>query len=122
MMAEIVRPVFLVGVGRSGTTVLYEMLAGHCDFAWFSNYTERAPRLPQLAALSTLYAPAGLKGRPARLMPRPVEGYRLWDGCTPPFAGPSEAPLTEADVTDGAVRRTRRLIAAHLRWQRKPRF
>ena len=36
-------PLFIVGCGRSGTTIVYELLCEHPDLAWFSNYAERWP-------------------------------------------------------------------------------
>jgi len=43
-------PIFVVGSGRSGTTLLYELLASHGDLAWVSNLTNRCPFLPQISA------------------------------------------------------------------------
>jgi len=33
---EIYRPIFIIGVPRSGTTLLYNVMAHHTDLAWFS--------------------------------------------------------------------------------------
>jgi len=35
---EISRPIFIIGVPRSGTTLLYNLMAQHKDLAWFSQY------------------------------------------------------------------------------------
>jgi len=35
---EISRPIFIIGVARSGTTLLYYLMAQHRDLAWFSQY------------------------------------------------------------------------------------
>jgi hypothetical protein len=118
-------PIFLVGCGRSGTTVIYEALCEHRDLAWISNYTERAPRLPQLAALATVrhlqHPPKGAV-RGVQWRPHPVEGYRLWDWCAGELPGGVNRPLDAADVTDVARRRTVKAVAAHLRYQRAARF
>jgi len=34
---QIIKPIFIVGVPRSGTTMLYRMLCKHPDLAWFSH-------------------------------------------------------------------------------------
>lgn len=45
------RVVFLLGAGRSGTTLLYKLLSLHKDVAYFSNYQNRYPNWPYLAYL-----------------------------------------------------------------------
>lgn len=47
-------PIFIVGSGRSGTTILYNLLSLHPNLAWFSNYTDRFPRFPELAIIHKL--------------------------------------------------------------------
>ena len=43
--------VFLLGAGRSGTTLLYKILSIHRSVAYLSNYQNRYPKLPVLAYL-----------------------------------------------------------------------
>lgn len=45
------RVVFILGSGRSGTTLLYKLLAAHPAVGYLSNYQSRFPALPGLAAL-----------------------------------------------------------------------
>ena len=40
---DLERTVFVIGSGRSGTTVLYDLLATHPDLAWFSILSNRHP-------------------------------------------------------------------------------
>ena len=44
-------PVFIIGSGRSGTTLLYEIFASHESLAWVCNLTNRLPFLPQASLL-----------------------------------------------------------------------
>lgn len=109
--------ILIVGSGRSGTTALYETLSAHPDFAWFSNYTDRWPHLPQLAALSrtrqTMFG-----SRLGRLRPIPSEGYRVWDRCLPPLGG----PLSTGLATAASIECLRQIVHAHVRYQRRTRF
>ncbi|MDP1559154.1 MAG: sulfotransferase [Nitrosomonas sp.] len=54
--------IFLLGAGRSGTTLLYKILSAHRNVAYLSNYQQRYPEWPFLACLQRLpnYFP-GLK-------------------------------------------------------------
>ena len=48
------RVVFILGAGRSGTTLLYKILATHRRIAYLSNYQRLFPNLPFLACLQRL--------------------------------------------------------------------
>jgi hypothetical protein len=41
-----VRPTYVFGTAHSGTTILYNLLALHPDFAWFSQYSRRDGAVP----------------------------------------------------------------------------
>jgi hypothetical protein len=45
---------FLIGAGRSGTTLLYKILAAHRQVGYLSNYQARCPSWPGLAVLHRL--------------------------------------------------------------------
>lgn len=113
---------FLVGCGRSGTTLLYDMLAVHPDLAWFSSFTQRWPALPQLAALSRLHALTSLRASGGRWVPRPREGHAIWDAARPDPRPGDNGPLTAADAAPGDVACMRATAAAHARYHGRPRF
>lgn len=119
---EIDRPIFVVGCGRSGTTLFYNILGGHPDLAWFSNYTQKWPQLPQLALLSRLYTVEFLRHRFGKRQPHPVEGYPIWDFCKPVPDSPDDPPLTEDDVLPEDIVRLRKMVKLHIRYQGKSRF
>jgi omega-hydroxy-beta-dihydromenaquinone-9 sulfotransferase len=43
------KPIIIIGAGRSGTTVFYNLLSMHPDVCWFSNVTDKFPSLPSLS-------------------------------------------------------------------------
>ena len=121
------RPIFLLGSGRSGTTVLYNFMAVHPQLCWFSNVSNRFAWLP-CAPLSHRVLDFGGIGKQARrhIVGRrggrrrlgPVEAEMLYD-----MAGfVSNRRSTEADYDPEVERRFRQIVERHLRWSGKPRF
>ncbi len=116
-----IRTAFIVGAGRSGTTLLYKLLCLHPEVGFISNYDNRlsgfAPGLVQrlfrhaqrakLAAWFGRTGAAYLVRRPAvkRLVPSPVEGEQLFRAC-----GISPAAGAEGEVTPAALARLRRRL------------
>lgn len=101
------RVVFLVGAGRSGTTLVYKLLCLHPEFAYISNYDEW--RLPagraagvvahnldaKLAAWFNGAGNAYFVRRPflKRMFPTPVEGESVYRRCGfPLFPGRAYRP------------------------------
>lgn len=96
-----VETAFLIGAGRSGTTLLYKLLCMHEETAFISNYHERMPWLPSgiIAALCADRVRVGLSAwfrsagnayfisRPwrKRLAPTPVEGEPVYQYCGMPL-------------------------------------
>ena len=93
------RPVFLLGAGRSGTTLLYKALCLHPDVAYISNYHRLAPdwvpvgmllnmlaRFPDLKR-KTWFEPGGIanshgkRSWPQRIVPGPIEGEAVYRRC-----------------------------------------
>jgi len=62
-------PVFIVGPHRSGTTLLYRILARHPHFGYFNRADKRFPNLPHLARLVTRLGGEDL----------PLEAQGIWD-------------------------------------------
>ncbi len=119
---KIERPIFIVGCGKSGTTILYNIICGHPDLAWFSNYFQHWPLLPQLAVLSWFFTAAQQRHWSLRGIPRPDEGYTLWDYCKSVIDSPSDPPLTQYDVTPHNIDRVNMMVRNHMRYQRKSLF
>ena len=91
-------PVFIIGAGRSGTTLLYKMLCLHSDIAWISNYCNRFPNCFFLSYINRINHILKRKCRSIwftknsnanfthrnqlmRLFPSPVEGEIIYIRC-----------------------------------------
>ncbi len=59
-MTAIDRPIFLIGTGRCGSSLLYRLLGYHPDVAWLSHYTARFGG--HFAALQRVHDLPGLQG------------------------------------------------------------
>lgn len=108
------RPIFVIGCARSGTTLLYELLARHPELGWFSTLTARHCH-PPLAVLSRLWPRIDQRG-----IPKPSEGYPLWDRCIKIPKG--DPPLDEHHHNPESAKCLEDLISKHLFWQGRTRF
>jgi len=117
------QPIFILGTGRSGTTLFFDLLAFHPELAWFSNYDERFPGLGLgiLTRVHDLPFMHRLLNRHSRYVPRPLESYRMLDRCTEGLFT-LRRNLTDADVTPGIRERFYSLVRRQLRLQGKRRF
>lgn len=125
------RPIFLLGMPRSGTTLIFEIFANHPGLGWLSFRFNRFPRWPVLAATSRLCAlgPAFRKsvGRSdqrgsliERLREGPSEAYRFWAAyCGDKFLFDY---LLGARATEKERTEVHRVIGKVLRYQGKGRF
>jgi hypothetical protein len=85
-MGDIDRPIFIVGVDHSGTTVFYRMMARHPKLAWFTPYSLRGGELEGRARVpfNRLINRVGRRVIPWTWHKRPRAGF--------PYPEPREAP------------------------------
>lgn len=108
MSASPNRPVFIVGPHRSGTTLLYEMLAAHPAVATYDRANCRLPGHPVLAHLWTRLGSD----------PTPREAQPVWDRFRPE----ADDVMGAAHATAKVVRWHRRSVARLLRLRGASRF
>ena len=84
------KPVFFIGMPRSGSTIVFETFSVHEALGWLSNYSKRAPNWPVLNTVVRLVdnrwwciRGAKVQGQEVRLLnwilPRPQEAYPFWE-------------------------------------------
>jgi hypothetical protein len=123
---SITRPIFVVGSGRSGTTLLFRFLSGHPDLAWVSGLSNKFPRWPQLSVFNRLPTPKSKSPTLRRIFAliRPnSEASSVYDYCgISSLFQQKESTLTESDVSDFSRKQLRRIVRTHMKWMGKPRF
>ena len=87
------KPIFMIGMPRSGTSVLSEALSLHEDLGWISNYVQQFPYLPCLSILNR-FADIPLIGLYMRgkkkqehgffpsvkgILPYSIEAFSVWE-------------------------------------------
>lgn len=83
------KPIIFFGVGRSGTTVISEVIFQHEDLAWHSNYQELFPKFSGINYLRRLFdnkwwRAIGINTQNSRsfknfMLFRPIERYDFWE-------------------------------------------
>ena len=123
MKDRIYKPIFIVGCGRSGTTLFNDILTRHKDLAWISYYsTKYYIRLPVSAYLCKLNRSKFMRHLFGKRLPKPDEGHLLWDWCHPVDNSPYDPALTEIDMNPKSCSRCRKLVSDHIRYSGKKRF
>lgn len=127
------RPVFFVGQGRSGTTLLFEAFSRRRDVGGILNVSDRWPRWPQIGVLFALahnrsVSVLGRKPQHDRLStfnkirPKHAEGYHWWDVVAGEDLHFGYSFLRNCVAEPARAERIRAEVARLLSWQQKKRF
>jgi len=104
-------PIFVVGVGRSGSTVFHRALSYHPTVAWFCSLMYLRPRstFTNRWAMRMLNVP--FAGHAIRSWFKPVECFLFWEHYCKGFRHPCR-DLTRADVTNANKASLHRALGA----------
>ena len=125
------RPVFFVGMPRSGTTILFEIFSRHESLGWLSGYSCDYPNFPAMNFLRCLLdnnfiSLVGEKKQHGkvrlgnRFYPRPDEAYPFWDKYAESRF--STSYLHQKKAPEEVRLRVRAAVDKVLMWQGKSRF
>lgn len=97
-LSHIDRPVVIIGVGRSGSTLLHNILTRHPNLAWLSTLCDRFPDRPEINRTFLRALDYPLAELPLRRLAPPSEAYLFWERYSRGFRWPCR-DLTSRDVT-----------------------
>ncbi|MCH7548596.1 MAG: pyridoxal-phosphate dependent enzyme, partial [Candidatus Krumholzibacteriota bacterium] len=130
--AMITKPIFIIGNIRSGTTILYNLLATHREVCWYSNHTNRFPRIGALAATHRLMGVPYIGDAQRRALTRSrsmVSGLRgvPWpdegDDIYHSYCGlGGDRDGVETTLTEAMENKLKKTIRNHLTFSGKRRF
>ena len=93
-------PIFIVGTGRSGTTIFFKMLKNHPNVAWLSSLNKRYREKRYLNRFAYRALNYPFLGKILQKRVYPSEAYSYWDRLFPGFSSPCRDLLGD-DVTIG---------------------
>jgi omega-hydroxy-beta-dihydromenaquinone-9 sulfotransferase len=128
---ELRKPIFVIGVPRSGTTAFFEDFSRNLELAWMSNYSRMFPRLHAVNLLLNILDHDSLRMRGRKdqygtkslfnkVLPRPDEAYQFWNRYAHPEF--SVNYLLNTRATPSQIESTRRAVRSLVRYQGKSRF
>ena len=114
---EIKKPIIILGTGRCGSTLLYEMFAYHPDVTFISNMNIRFPNSKFLWRLNTLFSKFAYKIG----LIKPTEHYPLFNQVFSGYGRPIRT-LKEFDVTSTIRNGFYGIIEKAIKYGKRDRF
>jgi len=126
------KPIIVFGTGRSGTTVISEIIFQHEDLAWHSNYQELFPKFPAINYMRRLFdnkrwRVIGMNTQNNRsftnyMLFRPIERYDFWEAITGQRIDFSRSFLLNERATPEEREQIRTVFAKLVRYQKRKRL
>jgi hypothetical protein len=135
------KPIIIIGSGRSGTTIISEIIFQHEELAWHSNYQEIVVFTPLINLVRRFFANkfwrfkkfykyvGASKNTRQRsqsyfdlLFFNPIERYNFWEHITGPEIDFSRGFLLNKKATAADIKRIRSFLARQVKYQGKKRL
>ena len=126
------KPIIIFGTGRSGTTVISEIIFQHEDLAWHSNYQELFPKFTPINYLRRLFDNKawriiGMNTQNNRsftnyMLFRPIERYDFWEAITGNRINFSRSFLLNEKATPEEREHMRTVFAKLVKYQKRKRL
>lgn len=126
------KPIIIFGAGRSGTTVISEIIFQHEDLAWHSNYQELFPKFAAINYLrrifdNKLWRVIGMNTQNNRsfrnyMLFRPIERYDFWEAVTGERINFSRSFLLNEKATVEEQEHIRTFFAKLVKYQKRKRL
>jgi len=95
---KIREPIFIIGAGRSGSSIFHRMFCTHKNVAWLTKWHARYSSNLEIIRYLTYLGDAPIIGSKLRELVKPSECYELWEQVCPGFSIPCR-DLKAGDVT-----------------------
>lgn len=126
------KPIIIFGTGRSGTTVISDIIFHHEDLAWHSNYQELLPKSAAVNYLrrafdNSLWHITGMNTQNNKSLLnkgffRPIERYDFWEAVTGPRIDFSRSFLLNERATEEERISMRTHFAKMVKYQKRKRL
>ncbi len=135
------KPIIIIGSGRSGTTIISEIIFQHEDLAWHSNYQEIFVFTPLINLLRQIfdnrfyrrkkfykYVGVSKNTRQKNQSKRnlfffnPIESYNFWEHITGKRINFSRSFLLNEKATPHEIKRIRSFLSKQVKYQGKKRL
>jgi hypothetical protein len=104
------KPIFIAGIGRTGTTITHKIFCEHENVAWLSRVTKNFPDVPAYNRTLMNAVDYPILGPYLKKKVRPGEYYEFWERHCPGFSRTCR-DLVRQDVTAKSRDSLRRMVS-----------
>jgi sulfotransferase family protein len=110
---KVIKPIFIIGTGRCGSTAFHRLLGLHPQLMWLSGFAEEFPTRPSWNRWAVTAMGSSVLRRIFGTRIKPGENYGFWYTHAYGFAEPGR-DLLRADVTPRVKKQVQAVIGAML--------